>query len=249
MFFPFERSGEVLHTWASMLPELPDELMSWVSLFHFPDAPFVPEVVRGGSFAIVHSAYLGTEAEGIRLHQPIRELGPVMDTYGMHAPEFLGELAMDPPDPLPIDIGHRIVGELPAEAVDALLAAAGPGSGAPLAVVQLRHMGGALSRVAPGAGARATLPGEVIVMALGVPAEPGLVAPIRAAIEQVEHALEPYAAGHYPNFVEKPTDTSRFFDAATWDRLRQVKAQYDPANLFRGNHRIPPAEATGRLAA
>jgi FAD/FMN-containing dehydrogenase len=251
MFFPFERSGEVLHTWASMLPQLPDELMSWVSLMHFPDAPFVPEFVRGGSYAILHSAFLGDEPEGRELVKPIRDLGPVIDTYGMHAPEFLGELAMDPPDPLPIDIGHRLLDELPADAVDALLAAAGPGSDAPLAVLQLRHMGGALSRVAAGSGARATLPGEVLVMALGVPAEPGLVAPIRAAIEQVEQVTEPWAAGHYPNFVEKPTDTSRFFDEATWDRLRAVKAEYDPAGLFRGNHRIPPAAAAKdeRLAA
>jgi FAD/FMN-containing dehydrogenase len=251
MFFPFERSAEVLHTWSRMLPDLPEELMTWVSLIHFPDAPFVPELVRGQSFAILQGAYLGAEREGRELLKPVRELGPAIDTYGMHAPEFLGELAMDPPDPLPIDLGHRILDEFPAEAVEALLAAAGPGSDAPLAMLQIRHMGGALSRVAPGAGARATLPGEVIVLALGVTPDPASHAPVRAAIEEVERVTTPWQAGHYPNFVEKPTDTSRFFDDETWDRLRRVKAQYDPAGLFRGNHRIPPAErATDeRLAA
>jgi hypothetical protein len=39
----------------------------------------------------------------------------------------------------------------------------------------------------------------------------------------------------------EPTDASRFFDAETWSRLRQVKALYDPADLFKGNHHIPPA--------
>jgi len=34
----------------------------------------------------------------------------------------------------------------------------------------------------------------------------------------------------------------RFFDADTWARLRQVKALYDPSDLFQGNHHIPPAE-------
>jgi hypothetical protein len=251
MFFPFERSAEVLHTWQKLLPALPEELMTWVSIIHFPDAPFVPEFVRGGSYTIVQGAYLGTEQDGQRLLQPIRGLGPVIDTYGMHAPEFLGELAMDPPDPLPIDLGHQMLDEFPAEAVDAILAAAGPDSGAPLAMVQLRHMGGALARVEPGAGARGSLPGEVALLGLGVPAEPELVAPVRSAIEQLEHATAAYSTRRYPNFVEKQTDASSFFDEETWARLRAAKAQYDPADLFRGNHRIPPAEAVAdeRLAA
>ena len=34
------------------------------------------------------------------------------------------------------------------------------------------------------------------------------------------------------DFIEKPTDTSRFFDEVTWARLRAVKAQYDPEGVF-----------------
>jgi FAD/FMN-containing dehydrogenase len=40
----------------------------------------------------------------------------------------------------------------------------------------------------------------------------------------------------------EPTDASRFFDEETWARLRHVKALYDPSDLFRGNHHIPPAD-------
>ncbi len=245
MFFPFERAAEVLHTWAGLLPSLPEELMSWASLLHFPDAPFVPEPARGGSFVVVYGAHLGEEPEGRELLRPVRDLGPAFDTFAMVPPGALGELAMDPPDPLPYHSAHQMLGDLPPDAVDAILAAAGPGSGAPIAMVQLRHLGGALARVSPGAGARATLPGEVCLYALGVPADE----PVRASLEALERAMLPYRAGDYPNFVEEPVDTSRFFDAATWARLQRVKAHYDPADLFRGNHRIPPAEAEGRLAA
>jgi FAD/FMN-containing dehydrogenase len=242
MFFPFERSAEVLHTWARMLGGLPDELMTWTSLMHMPDLPWVPEHARGGSFAIVAGAFLGEAHEGRELLRPIRDLGPVVDTFAMVRPAALGELAMDPPEPLPFHLAHQMLGGLPADAVDAILAATGPGSGAPVAMVQLRHLGGALSRVAPGAGARATLPGEVCLVALGVTPDADSMRAVHGALAQLEGAVLPWHAGDYPNFVERPVDASRFFDAATWQRLRAVKADYDPDDVFRGNHRIPPAE-------
>jgi FAD/FMN-containing dehydrogenase len=31
------------------------------------------------------------------------------------------------------------------------------------------------------------------------------------------------------------------YPGAIWDRLRQVKRQYDPQNLFHANQNIPPA--------
>jgi hypothetical protein len=31
------------------------------------------------------------------------------------------------------------------------------------------------------------------------------------------------------------------YPGATWDRLAAVKRRYDPGNLFRHNHNIPPA--------
>jgi hypothetical protein len=117
-------------------------------------------------------------------------------------------------------------------------------------MVQLRHLGGALARVSPGAGARATLPGEVCLFALGVTPDAQASGPVRASLAALDHAVSPYRAGDYPNFIEEPVDTSRFFDSVTWARLRDVKAQYDPDDLFRGNHRIPPAEPrASRLAA
>jgi hypothetical protein len=234
-----------------MLGGLPDELMTWASLMHMPDLPWVPEHARGGSFAVVSGAFLGEAREGRKLLRPIRDLGPAVDTFAMVPPAALGELAMDPPEPLPFHLAHRNLGSVPAAAVDAILATTGPGSGAPVAMVQLRHLGGALSRTAPGAGARATLPGQVCLVALGVTPDAESARPVHAALAELERAVLPWHVGDYPNFVERPVDASRFFDAATWRRLRAVKADYDPDDLFRGNHHIPPADRSGaaRLAA
>ena len=43
------------------------------------------------------------------------------------------------------------------------------------------------------------------------------------------------------NIVEHPADASAFFDPETWARLRQIKALYDPQDIFKGNHHAPPA--------
>jgi FAD/FMN-containing dehydrogenase len=243
-FFPFERAAEVLHAWSVLLPELPDELMSWASLLHFPPVPDVPAFARGRSFAVVMAAFLGSEAEGRSLLAPLRDLGPARDTFASVPPVVLGDLAMDPLDPIPGHSGHVLLEAFPPEAIDAVIAAVGPesGRGPALTMLQFRHMGGALAREAPGSGARATLPGEVSMFTAGVIMDEDSGATVRAAVHDVEAAVLPYRAGYYPNFVEEPADASAFFDPATWRRLREVKATYDPDDLFKGNHHIPPAD-------
>ena len=245
MFFPFERASEVLKTWSALLPSLPDELMSWASVFHFPPIPDVPAFARGRSLVVVMGAFLGSEADGRDLLWPLRDLGPERDTFAMVPPVVLADLAMDPLDPLPFHLTHHLLDELPATAIDELMAKIGPGSGRgpTVTMLQFRHMGGALARATPGAGARATLPGNVIGMALGVVMDEASDAAVKAALADFDAAVLPHRAGDYPNFVEVPTDASSFFDPGVWARLREVKAQYDPTDLFAGNHHIPPADS------
>jgi FAD binding domain len=245
MFCPSERSAEVLHAWSALLPTLPDELMSWASVMHFPPIPDVPAFARGRSYAVVMAAHLGSEVEGRELLRPLRDLGPVRDTFADVPPVVLGDLAMDPLDPVPFHMTHELLDELPGEAIDHLMANIGPesGRGPTVTIIQFRHMGGALARRAPGAGARATLPGEVCAMALGVVMDDASDAAVRDALADFETAVRPHRAGLYPNFVETPADASSFFEPAVRERLRAVKTLYDPADVFAGNHHIPPAPA------
>jgi FAD/FMN-containing dehydrogenase len=239
MFFALEQASDVLHAWTELLPALPEEITSWANVLHFPPLPEIPEAVRGRSFMVVMAAFLGSEADGRELLRPLRRLGPEMDTFATQPPVALSELAMDPPDPLPYRSATAVVDELPSDTIEDIAQVAGPGSA--LTLVQLRHMGGALGRHEPGAGARATLPGEIAMFALGVVPDADAEPAVLADLDALSAAVAPHRVGDYPNFVEEPADASAFFDTGTWDRLRRVKALYDPQDLFRGNHHIPPA--------
>ena len=241
LFFPFTRVREVLHAWHEFLPTLPDELMTWAAVLHFPPDPALPEELRGESYTVVWAVHLGSEEEGRRLVAPIRDLDPEMDTFAMVPPAELGDLAMDPRDPLPFHSAHDLLDGVTPEGIDALVDVIGPDSGAAVTMVQLRHLGGALGRKTAEAGARATLPGSICVFSLGVTPDEESVRPTAATLSGIQAATAPFRTGFYPNFVEEPSDASAFFDPATWQRLRETKALYDPGDLFKANHPIPPA--------
>jgi hypothetical protein len=241
MFFPVTRAPEVLRTWTDLTAALPEEMMTWTSLLHFPDVADVPEPLRGRPFTVFHGAFLGEEAEGAALLKPMRDLGPQMDTFATVPPAALADMAMDPTEPLPFMSTTALVSDLPGQGLDDLLAAVGPGSGSPLPLVQIRQMGGALARRTPGAGARDTLPGDYCVFALGVVVDEPSAALVASYLRKVERATDPYRVGEYPNFVERRADARGFFEPRTWERLRRVKALHDPDDLFHGNHHIPPA--------
>ena len=195
-------------------------------------------------------AFLGAEAEGRELLRPLRALGPELDTFAMVPPVALADLAMDPRDPLPFRSAHALLDELPSDGDRRHLAAiAGPGSA--LAMVQFRHMGGALGRRAPGAGARATLPGEICVFGLGVVPGAGRRAggPLPSSTPMTA-AVAPHRAGDYPNFVEEPADASAFFDHATWARLHRGQGALRPRGPVQGQppHPAGLGAGGGRLA-
>jgi len=163
----------------------------------------------------------------------------------MVPPAELGDLAMDPREPLPFLSGHDLLDDVPAAGIDALVDVIGPGSDAAITMVQLRHLGGALARRTAGAGARATLPGTLCVFSLGVAPDADAARAVGATLSAIKAAAAPYRVGDYPNFVEDPSDASGFFEPETWRRLREVKALYDPGDLFKANHPIPLSAEIG----
>jgi FAD/FMN-containing dehydrogenase len=117
---------------------------------------------------------------------------------------------------------------------------------APLRMVQLRALGGAIGRVDPAATAFAHRRRALMVV-IASNDVPHMVA-ARAWTEGLAAKLAPDDAGGYVGFFG-PHDGDRTcsaYPAATLARLRQVKATYDPTNLFRHNDNVAPALAGRR---
>jgi len=240
LFFPYERSSEVMHAWHQYVSAgMPDEITTVGRVVQVPPLPEIPEIIRGRSFAIVQAAYLGNEADGAELIRPLAELGPEMNTFGMVPPNALGYLAMDPDAPMPYAGSSRVISDVSAAGIDALLETAGPGSGSTLASVELRSLGGALGRRTPGHGARATLPGDYLMFAVGGVFSPEQHAEVLGQAEAVSHGLAPWDSGtRYLNFEEGRVDARVFFDEDTWRPLRALRTEWDPEGLFLANHEI-----------
>jgi FAD/FMN-containing dehydrogenase len=240
-FFPAERFGEVVHAWREWTATVPEEVTSVVRIMHFPPLPQVPEPLRGNSFAIVEAVALLGEAEATEALAPLRDLGPAMDTFALQPPAGIAELHMDPPEPAPYAAASMLLGDLPAEAVDAFVGAVGPDSGSQLVSVEIRHDGGAMGRGAPEHGAMDRLPGEFLMFGVGIVPVPEAMAPTKAWLAAMDDAMRPWDAGRYLNFSDESEDIAVAFPPETVARLRAAKSTYDPENLFHANHPVVSA--------
>jgi hypothetical protein len=115
-------------------------------------------------------------------------------------------------------------------------------SDASLRVAQLRFLGGAMARVPVRATAFAHRASRIManVAAFYNGAEDK---PVRQAwVDEFVAALSQDDEGAYVGFLgdEGPARLRAAYPGATWDRLRAVKNQYDPGNLFRRNQNIQP---------
>ena len=215
LFFPIERAREVLQAWREWTLHVADTVTSVGRVMQTP----------GGSFALIEAVF--SEGIGDESLRPLRALGPARDTFAQIPMTKLVELHMDPPGPVPGHSDHQLLRELPAAAVDAV-AQLVPGS--PLMSFEFRHLGGALRRPAPNAGALASIDAAYATFGVGTPA-PGT----DEAFSAIRQALAPHDAGRdYLNFSDDPA--AEKFDPQTLARLRAVKAAYDPEDLFRSNH-------------
>jgi hypothetical protein len=239
LFFPIERGTEVLRAWRRWIDDVPDEVTSVGRFLQFPPIPDLPEPLRGGSFVVVEATSLLDAAATDELLRPLRELGPAMDTFATIPVERLSSLHMDPEHPVPGVGDGMLLRDFPEDAIEAIVTAAGAGSGSPLLSVEVRHLGGEPARMRPGHGALGTIDAAFAMFAVGISMTPELGAAMRAHVEVVQAALASWDAGRdYLNFTERRERGERLFGSSTYRRLQTVKGKVDPEDVFRSNHPV-----------
>jgi FAD/FMN-containing dehydrogenase len=241
LFFPIARTAEVLSAWQDWTATVPDEVTSMTHLLRFPPLPQIPEQLRGQTFAVLEAAYLGDAGSGAELIEPLRSLGPERDTFAMIPAPALGQLNMDPDEPVPLQGDGTLLADLPAGAIDALVAVAGPDVDSPLASVEVRHLGGALARPAAGGGAQPAIAANYMIFSVGFAPTAEVAAAVGQHAQAIKDALATWHAGYdYHNFAETPAGASAVLPQASYERLEKIKTSWDPDQMIISAHPVWP---------
>jgi FAD/FMN-containing dehydrogenase len=183
-------------------------------------APTMPEeltctvALHGGTVAI-RATYIGRPTAALQALRPLWKVAgrPLADTF---ATTGCAQATVPGTAPRNFDLFHALSDDV----IDTVLAVAGEA-----AAVEVRHWGGAMARPTPDAGpaGHRDVPFSITVDG---PAEP-----------LWQHAT----GGSFLNFLHDPAAIETAYPAADYQRLREIKAAYDPANTFHHNLNIPPA--------
>ena len=125
---------------------------------------------------------------------------------------------------------------------------AGAGSGSPLEVLELRHLGGALGRQPARPSAIGHRDSRFIMMGIGATPTPEVADRVSAHLAYVAEKMRSVTTGAtYVNFLDldeaSPERVRAAYSPEVWERLVELKDRYDPQNLFRFNRNIPPSGA------
>ncbi|NUR00285.1 MAG: FAD-binding oxidoreductase [Streptomyces sp.] len=247
LVFDLARTPGLLADYLSWTSTLPEELTSSVSLLNYPDLPFFPAVLRGRFAAHVRIAYTGDSRTGEQLVAPLRALGPrLSDTVAEMPYTECGAIYNDPPQPHAYQGDNVLLRGFGPQQAAEVTELVGPGAAVPC-VLDVRHLGGALGRPArvPNAvghrSARYLL--RVLMPLMGAAPDEA-----RAATGKVLGTLAAESVGgRFQSLVYggcedgAPTaPATDFWEPVDFRRLAALKAEFDPANMFRFNRNIEP---------
>ncbi len=238
------RAGEVIDAYRRVTAAAPRELTMALALRLAPPAPFVPPEWHGKPIVAIIVCHHG-EDPGADLAE-LRALGdPIFDLV-TEKPYAAQQAMLDATQPKGLNYYWKteFVAGLPDGFVDAFRAGGGAVT-SPMSQGILFHLAGALNEAAPDDGAVGNRDAAFVTgfAACWPPGDP------RAGEHQAWargswEGIRPFSTGgNYVNFqvADDPQERTVAAYGPNYERLRQVKEAYDPANLFRVNRNVAPS--------
>jgi FAD/FMN-containing dehydrogenase len=250
VFWAAEDTTDVLRFYRDVVVDAPDELGTVVRLGTIPPNPALDPDLHFRPAIAVACCYAGPLDEGERAVLALRRFGaPLVDAVGPtryvdHQSSIDGTV----PHGWHYYWKATDLTGLSDEVID-IVAAHAYRATSPRSYAAMFHMGGAVARAPRGATAYPArdVDHNIIIDAAWLPEQDDAVrAPETAWAQAFLDALQPHRAGVYVNFLDADDDTNRVREAYgddTYRRLAEVKAKYDPDNVFRNNKNIAPRES------
>lgn len=244
LFYPAAAASRVADHYRRWIERAPVALTSSLAFMNFPPLEEVPDFLRGQSFTIVRGCFDGPEEEGRQLLSFWREWeAPLFDLWGPMSFRDVGLISNEPVDPMAGMSTSEWLGDITPEVVDILSHRVFPSDGPPVLVIaEIRHAGGAIDRAGEDA-AYGNRKERHLLQLVGVSMDETEHERLLAYTAALRQELAPYVTGAaYLNFLEGDDKIDRAvngFEPHDWDRLRRIKADYDPANIF--SHGLPLA--------
>src|SRR4051794_1068113 len=233
---------EVITGFLDAADAAPEELSAIANIMVAPPMPMIPEEAHGKPVLMGLFAYVGPVDQADAVFAPFRALA---DPYAdMVRPMRYPELYQGPePEPQLASGTNFFADSLETAGAEAILEQL-PKSTAMMKAVQLRVLGGALAQVPNDATAFAHRDRRLMVNVAAMYADPAEAETHQSWVDGLASSLGKNGAGGYVGFLGEEDEESlrAAYPGGNWERLRGLKRRYDPDNLFRLNHNIPPAE-------
>lgn len=247
LIYSAEHSEQVGRIYRDYLAQAPEDFGAFFGFHQGPPVPFLPEQFHGTPVCVIAGGWFGDPSEGEARWSPLVGAAPLLGSLVAQLPYPALNSLFDPFLP-PGIFTYWKADFIHALSDDVLRVASEYGSRVPTLQTANHYypISGAVQRVAPDATAF-TYRDEGFAPAIaGFWSDPADADTTIKWVRDYWTALHPYGAlGGYINFMDAD-DAARTADnyAENWARLRQVKAKWDPDNVFHVNHNIPPALST-----
>ncbi len=247
LLYPGFMAADVIKHWRDFMLDAPVELGSAVALLTAPPEEFVPEPARGQPAAGVVVLWAGDPVEGAEVCRPLIEFGPPAANLVQPMPYVAVQQLLDPPNQPGMHNywSGDFLAELPDEAVDTFVASAFPPA-SPLTQMIVVAGGGVIAQMPPEETAFGNRDAPFNMHYLSMwPPDPSQDQRNIDFTRNLARSLKPWSTGSaYLNFIgdEGLIRVRDAFEPEVYARLRQIKKQWDPGNVFRHNQNIPPAD-------